>query len=238
MSKNALKNILTIAILILWVAASYVICQYVVGLVFKFILGDKLGQTFWLMIYELVSYLCSIGVIISFPQLICKKYKTTKTELGLEEPLSWTGLLLAPAGFIIYAVLASIANWLFSFFNWYDADQVQNIAFGEPSTGIERLLIFIILAIIAPIAEEIIFRGWLYGKIRKKLPNKAISIVVSSLLVSILFGFLHFQWNVGINVFCLSLVLCILRELTGNIHSGILLHMLKNGLAFYLLWII
>ena len=38
-------------------------------------------------------------------------------------------------------------------------------------------------------------------------------------------------------MFALSIVLCGLREITGTIHAGILLHMLKNGIAFYLLFV-
>jgi hypothetical protein len=57
------------------------------------------------------------------------------------------------------------------------------------------------------------------------------------IITSLLFGAVHGQWNVAIDVFVLSLVLCSLREVTGNIWAGVLLHMLKNGLAFYLLFI-
>jgi membrane protease YdiL (CAAX protease family) len=64
-----------------------------------------------------------------------------------------------------------------------------------------------------------------------------ISVIASSLLVSLLFGVVHLQWNVGVNVFALSIVLCSLREITGTIYAGILLHMLKNGVAFWLLYV-
>ena len=49
---------------------------------------------------------------------------------------------------------------------------------------------------------------------------------------------MHFQWNVGVNVFALSVVLCALREITGTIYAGILTHMIKNGVAFYLLYLV
>ena len=92
---------------------------------------------------------------------------------------------------------------------------------------------FISLVVIAPIAEEIIFRGWLYGKLRARL-----SLIPAVLLTSILFGAVHGQWNVGVNVFVMSIVMCLQREITGTVYSGIILHMLKNGIAFYLLYII
>jgi membrane protease YdiL (CAAX protease family) len=68
---------------------------------------------------------------------------------------------------------------------------------------------------------------------------------VAILAVSVLFGLMHLgfdfealQWNVAINIFCMSVVLCVLREITGTIWSGTILHMLKNGLAYYLLFIV
>ena len=39
------------------------------------------------------------------------------------------------------------------------------------------------------------------------------------------------------NVFALSVALCVLREITGTIYAGILTHMIKNGVAFYLLYV-
>ena len=100
-------------------------------------------------------------------------------------------------------------------------------------SGGERVIAFLVLVVIAPIFEEIIFRGWLYGKLRAKM-EAPIAIVI----VSLLFGIMHFQWNVGVNVFALSVVLCALREITGTIYAGILTHMIKNGVAFYLLYLV
>jgi membrane protease YdiL (CAAX protease family) len=60
---------------------------------------------------------------------------------------------------------------------------------------------------------------------------------VAIVITSALFGFIHGQWNVGIDVFALSVVLCSLREITGSIWAGILLHMLKNSVAFFIIFI-
>ncbi|MBQ2637586.1 CPBP family intramembrane metalloprotease, partial [Candidatus Saccharibacteria bacterium] len=57
-------------------------------------------------------------------------------------------------------------------------------------------------------------------------------------ITSVLFAIMHGQWNVGVNVFAMSIVLCLLREMNGTIYSGILLHILKNGVAFVLLYIL
>jgi membrane protease YdiL (CAAX protease family) len=93
-------------------------------------------------------------------------------------------------------------------------------------------LAFVTLVVVAPIAEEIIFRGYMYGKLKKFVP-----IWVAILATSLLFGAVHGAWNLAIDTFALSIVLCSLREFTGNIWASILLHMVKNGIAFYILFI-
>ena len=90
----------------------------------------------------------------------------------------------------------------------------------------DMLLTFVSLVVVAPICEEIIFRGWLYGKMRSRL-----TAPLAMLLTSLLFGLMHGQINVGLTVFVMSLVMCIIRELTGTVYGGIVVHMLKNGLA-------
>ena len=119
-------------------------------------------------------------------------------------------------------------------------EEAQSVGFSLYVTGVERMITFVVLVVIAPIFEEIIFRGWLYGKLRglfsEKMPEIA-GIIVANFLVSLLFGIVHLQWNVGVNVFALSVVLCALREVTGTIYAGILTHMVKNGVAFYLLYV-
>ena len=192
-------------------------------------------------------------LIILVPKALMKKWKKPScnekdegaksfwTALGLKDWPTWTDIGLAPVGFFVYLLLAAGLTALFSLFPWFNAEEVQEVGFSFYITGFDRAIAFVVLVIVAPLAEEIIFRGWLYDKLRGKFLEKysnAISIVVSNLLVSILFGIVHLQWNVGVNVFALSVVACALREITGTIHAGIILHMLKNGVAFYLLYVL
>ena len=95
------------------------------------------------------------------------------------------------------------------------------------------IMAFICLVVLAPLCEEIIFRGWLYGKLRFRMPA-----LPAILIVSVLFGIMHGQWNVGVTVFAMSLGMCVLREFTGTIWAGVLLHMIKNGIAFYFLFVV
>lgn len=110
-------------------------------------------------------------------------------------------------------------------------DQQQQTGFLQP-TGFEAMLAFIALIIVVPIAEELLFRGFIFKGIRSSF-----SFPVTAIVVSILFAAAHGQLNVGLDVFSLSLVLCYLREKTGSLWPGILVHGLKNAVAFFMLFI-
>ena len=258
---KALNTVLSILALCVWVFSVVLVSQLVVAYIMVNFLGKAtIDSALWNSIYFAVVYILAFLIIVFVPIAIKnrqkkgkghKKEKEKKEEvvspaeirkdLGLIDLPTWTDVGLAPIGFIVSLLLAALLVALFSAFPWFDAEQAQNVGFNALMPGFDRILAFITLVVVAPIAEEIIFRGWLYTKLRDKL-NKKVSdawgIIISSLVVSLLFGLIHLQWNVGINVFALSIVLCALREITGTVYAGILTHMIKNGVAFYLLYVI
>jgi len=179
-----------------------------------------------------VIYGLSILLVIGLPWLI-KKRPTTKEELGLQRLPRWMDLVWAPAGMVAYLILTTIVSTIAAqVLTFVDQEQVQDTGFAQIASQPEYLIAFLSLVIVAPIAEEILFRGYLLGKLRKYA-----SLWVSILITSLLFAIVHFQWNVGIDVFVLSIVMCLLRVYTGSLWPSILLHMLKNGVAFYFLFI-
>ncbi len=187
-----------------------------------------------------VVYLVCFALIVGVPWLL-KRYRTTRQDIGLTRLPSWMDIGLAPVAFIVYLIASGGFLYLIQqLAPGFNATEPQEIGFENLTYRYEYLLAFLTLVIVAPFAEEAIFRGYLYGKLRKSTP-----IWVAVLVTSLLFGALHMQWdgnilmglNVGLDVFVLSLVMCGLREATGSIWAGVLLHMMKNGLAFYLLFI-
>lgn len=227
-----------IALMCFWVFASVVAAQFVIGRLMILFMGrEALDQPVWTAVYSALSYIVALALIIFVP---LRWMKISRNALGLKGWPTWTDIGLSPVGFIVSLILAAGLTAVFSFFPWFDASEAQDVGFNVYMSGGDRIIAFVTLVVMAPIAEEIIFRGWLYGKVREKLsglPEWA-GILISILVVSILFGLVHLQWNVGVNVFCLSVVLCALREVTGTIYAGILTHMIKNGVAFYLLYVL
>ena len=227
-----------VAGLLIWVAAVMIAVQYAVIFGLYFLIGrEQLTTPVWTTVAEALIYSIATFLIIWIPIKLLKKPRPTRTELGLKDLPTWADIGLAPAGLIIYLILAVVLVAIFSNFSFFDANQAQELGYNLVN-GFDRIVAFFALCIVAPIAEELVFRGWLYAKLRNIIPGKRLSLILSVFLVSVLFGILHGQWNVGVNVFAMSIVLCALREVTGTIYSGILLHMLKNTIAFVLVYIL
>ena len=228
------RTLFPILFLCIWVFASVVASQLLVGFLTIAIVGkDNAGSPVVTALYSLISYILALALIIFVPTTFIKKWGTSREELGLRELPTWTDIGLAPVGFIVSLILAAGLAAFFSIFPWFNISEAQNVGFSTYIAGGEKLIAFIVLVVLAPVVEEVIFRGFLYGKLRAKL-----GVASSILITSLIFAILHFQWNVSVNVFALSVVLCTLREVTGTIYASILTHMVKNGVAFYLLYVL
>lgn len=235
MKKQGVKKILRIAgicaLLLVWAAAAFILSQYATVYPLYWIFGKVwLNSSIGMFIYTLLSYVLAVILIIPVPYLINKKFKTSREELGLTGWPTWTDIGLAPIGYIAATIGALGLVSVFSLFPWFNAAETQEVGAQMMISGWDRALAFLRLVIIAPVIEELVFRGWLYGKLRAK-----VAMPIAILLVSVLFGIVHGQWNVGVNVFAMSIVLCGLREITGTIYAGILMHMLKNAIALAIL---
>lgn len=233
-TKISKNNLLIVILMLIFVAGVSIGIQYALGYLGLWIFGrEKMTSTLGTTVFSAVCYVVICFIVIFVPAKLYKKWKTNRDQLGLNGLPTWTDIGLAPIAYVAMFVLASIVTAIFSCFPWFNANEAQNVGYDTYLVGGDRIIAFISLVVIAPIAEEIVFRGWLYGKLRRRY-----AMPIAILIVSILFGIVHLQWNVGVNVFATSIVLCGLREITGTVYSGILLHMLKNGVAFFLIYVL
>ena len=153
--------------------------------------------------------------------------------LGLQRWPRLSDLVRGIVGWLAYFGLTLTALYVVDqLVPGYNGDQSQDIGFENMSARWEDICAFIALVVIAPIVEEIIFRGYLYSNLRRHITFGWAAIITSAL-----FGFVHQQWNVAIDVFILSVFACYLREKTGAIWGGVVIHMLKNAVAYYFLFV-
>ena len=209
--------------------------QFIVGIPMLIILGSETLKTPLIAtIFSVLVYVLSfIFLLFTFKHIKPLKTPVTRNELGLNNLVTFSDIGLALAGFFSYLAFSAILTALFSIFPWFNLTENQPLLYSTLISPSGKILAALALVVAGPILEEVIYRGLIYGKLRKNH-----SLITSILTVSILFGFLHGQWNVGVDVFALSVVACLMRETTGTIYAGIILHILKNAIAFYMLFIV
>ncbi len=116
-------------------------------------------------LYTVLFYGVAIVALIVVPNYFLKpKNRTNKKTLGLNGWPLWRDIGLALAGLIIYLILSYILTTAFSaIFPWFQAEEAQTTGFEAAARGSDLIFAFLSLVVIAPIAEEVLFRGFLYG---------------------------------------------------------------------------
>ena len=103
------------------------------------------------------------------------------------------------------------------------------IVSGSP---MDMLVMFVMLVMIAPVTEEILFRGFIYTALRVKIGVPSAALVTS-------FGFaaIHlYSWNGFVSVLLFGLVETYLFERSGSLWPGIIFHALNNILIVFGIW--
>lgn len=138
-------------------------------------------------------------------------------------PVSILGiLLLAPAAQYLTSYVISFISVLFP--SWFEAyKKLMESAGLDEKIGIAMLCYSVLLA---PVSEELIFRGVTMRQAKKTLPFWAANI-----FQAFLFGAFHMNMIQGIYAFCLGLLLGYICEKSGSIYNSIFLHFLFNLLG-------
>ena len=230
----------------LWTYGVFMAVQYIVGFIVQGLMEfgiplDLINPVVFNLAVSAIVYGVSVVAVIWLPWKLLKQ-RTTREDMGVTGPPSWLDGALTVPTMIGYMLLSGIVISLLTPVLPIDLNQQQELPIDASMlTAIwQYVAAFIMLVILAPIGEELLFRGYLYGKLRKTVP-----VWTAIAVTSVMFGVAHFwipgsevlQWAVMIDTFVLSLVMCMMREYTGAIWITIFMHMTKNGLAFYLLFI-
>lgn len=130
---------------------------------------------------------------------------------------------------IIYVlVLESFFPKLFdSFIN--APNIMEDLNFSE--NPVAYILLFISIVLLAPVVEEIVFRGILFN-----LLNKKRGLLFSMIVSSVFFGILHAETMFPTAV--IGFVLCFIYQKTGSLKLSMAGHMFNNLVAFMLPFLI
>ena len=96
-------------------------------------------------------------------------------------------------------------------------------------------LLIVVMVVIAPLYEELVFRGLLWSAIAEQFTDARRGVLVASLLTSVVFAFIHMQYGIYeiSTIVVLALIFCYARIKSGSLLLPMLLHVLNNGAAMW-----
>lgn len=216
----------------LWVTICYLASQFAVAnLSSLFSINSSnsvlISTLLTIFIYTVLMVLVFGGIFLVYKNLK-PNLENFKKLTGLTRKINWKDFWQAIITIILYFCILISVMLIFQMLFPEFANENQDVGFVKSGNNLWQLaLIFISLTIVAPIAEELVMRGLLFGKLREK-----ISFWPSAIIISLLFALAHGQVNVGIDTFILSMFLCYEREESGATWTSILMHSIKNLVGF------
>lgn len=190
--------------------------------------------TLWLLAavgFSILSYQrnweVNIGLVVTFWELVLlvpawwfsvRKYRVPWKTLGLRdfrgEALGiGCGLMIASYGFnLFYTLLLSVFNL---------QSQLDYAAlFKELSSP---WLLFLGGVVVAPVVEEIVFRGFVFSGLRQRYTPKKAGVISAGL-----FAVVHFQPVNLIPILILGLIFAYLYHRSGSIWPAVIMHVMTN----------
>lgn len=147
-------------------------------------------------------------------------------DLGLQWP-RWIYFALVPPVFLFGMGMMVLANaGVTLLFGEFQNPQIKSISGGQAFGTGELIALWLLIAGIVPLVEELFFRGVLHHLLRRHL-NSTLSIIAGAAI----FAVVHFIPMLIPGLFVAGLCLGYLREQSGSIWPGVLFHMLQNTLA-------
>ena len=151
----------------------------------------------------------------------------TFTDLGFRRPERWAAVPFQVFGILIaFIAMETLVPLLVSLFIDLPAPDFSRYAAisGDLSAAIGLALL---LPLTASIPEEIVYRGFLMGRLSDIFDKTTRGATMIVLIQAVIFGSIHFQWGIGgmIMTFCMGIVWGIAYLLCGrNLWIVILAH--------------
>lgn len=151
-----------------------------------------------------------------------------RDSLGLRRPLR-NPIWLAVATYFGYVACAVAISLLFS----PEQEDITRELGGDSGT-LGTVIAGVLIVVVAPISEEIFFRGFLFRGMRNGM-----HAVLAALLASAIWGLFHYTgpgtWGVVLQITVFGLWLSWLYERTGSIYPTMAVHTVNNAIAFTIL---
>jgi uncharacterized protein len=159
--------------------------------------------------------------------------RTKPSDFGYRRVALALGVGAVVLGAIGYYLVTAIYQ---SVVHLHGTDKLpSDLGVGTSTAALVGAAVFV--CVIAPIAEEFFFRGFIFGALRRwhvTIAGRDVGVWVAAILTGILFGLAHTgsassQYLIPLGF--LGFVLCLIRWKTGSLYPCMALHSINNSLA-------
>lgn len=149
-------------------------------------------------------------------------------HFGLNRTAFWPAVGWAALGMFSFYAFSAIYAVLVQ----PDAEQGITEALGADESTVGLITAGFMVVAVAPVAEEIFFRGFFYGALRSRY-----SVPAAVLMAGLLFGSIHWDFTAeGLAILpplaLLGAIFCLVYERTGSLFPVIAMHAINNALAY------
>jgi membrane protease YdiL (CAAX protease family) len=182
---------------------------------------DALGKNaFFIVSTEFVTYLTIVGFMVFLVW--------TRHRMSLSRAIQWNlpGRRLAINALMIGTALAAVSDIGEIVFHRWIPDSLPITEYFKDRPSALLLAAFGIL--VAPLMEELFFRGFLYPALAR-WTGSFISIVVTASAFALLHGAqLGYSWAPLLLIFIVGVALTVTRVVTRSVATGVIVHMTYN----------
>ncbi len=182
--------------------------------------------------FPVLPYLIYLGIfaptILGVAAWITARHHVSWKSLGLTKdklgPALGIGLAGGLMAFFVNVGLSSVVTQIAKALG-YHVDQVGRVSGLGDAPAWEMAVIIFAVVIVAPVVEEILFRGIFYTGLRGRL-----GVGWAVFLSAFVFGFLHFELLGFVPLMAIGAILAMLYESQGSLVAPIVAHAMNNGI--------
>ncbi len=216
-----MKKILIIA----QIVAIFVLSQFL-SLIFGYYLS-MVGND--VISYNLKISLSTIFFLVLMFLATCIFAKMWKINYVFSiKPFSKQALLLVVLVSISTFFLGNVFDFLFFIKNVVNQTLITNLFSIKFNGSVEYFLELIIVVVLAPIVEEILYRRIIFTKLKESFP-----LGVALIITSTLFSIMHLDFNGLIQYFIIGFLLTYTYYITNSLVLNIIYHSLLNLFTFF-----
>lgn len=185
--------------------------------------GDSPG---FVVLATLAQAAVFVGTAVLFASFVTRP---RAWHFGLRRARFWPALGWAAAGIAAFYLITAIYSVAAS----PDVEQGITDELGADEGALGLIVAGLMVMIVAPVAEELFFRGFFYRALRSRF-----SMVAAAVIDGLLFGVIHYNFE-GADALLLlpplallGFIFCIVYEKTGSLFPVIGMHAFNNSVAY------